>query len=632
MKKFIILFFMGFSFFTFAQKEMDGKWLEVPGNLKEHASAIVREYKVGYILKSPSDLEENVYMVLTILDNEGKKFATQVWHYDLFSKYTSGEIQIFDKNGQRLEKESLRDMDDYASSGISSFYDDSRYKVYEPLVKETPYTIVIQYTKKITDFFQLPTWHPQSNSKIAVENASLTIFNQGNIDFKINQQNFQEGSFTFTDEDQKKQWEFKNIKAFKPETYRKQSSLARLILPMKNFQVEGYSGSNDSWETLGNWSLKLLEGRDKLPEETKVKIQAMVNGIEDPKEKAKVIYAWMQENTRYISIQEGIGGWQPFPASEVDELKYGDCKGLVNYTKALFAVAGIESYYSRIYAGNGSKNLLRDFPSNQFNHIILCIPFNGDTTWAECTADNIALGYLGDFTDDRYALLVDRDQSKLVKTIAYPKEKNLQIREANIQVNIDGSIKATINTAFSGVQFENRRAQINENEKDRKEFLYNTLSISGFTIKNMAYDYKKEILPEIKEVLEIEAVKFASVTGSRMFIPLNLMNKSENKPEKDTVRINPIFVNMAYIDIDSLVYQIPEGYEVERLPEDKNLESKYGNYSSKAVVEGNRIIYVRKQEQDSGEFPAEGWHDFRQYKLDIVKADKATAILRKIVN
>lgn len=630
MKKFIILFLMGFSSISFAQKEMNEKWLEIPENLKEYASAIVREYQVEYTLNSPSDLVENVSMVLTILDSEGKKFATQVWHYDIFSKYTSGEIHIFDKNGLRIEKESLRDLDDYGASAIGSFYDDSRFKVYEPLVKETPYTIIINYSKKYNGFFQLPSWNPQSNAKIAVENASLTIFNSGNIGFKTKQVNLQKGSFVFNDENQNKRWEMQNIKAFKPESYVKSTQIPYIVFPMNQFQLQGFAGNTDSWEGFGKWSADLIAERNKLPEETRAKILEMVKDHDNPKEKARIIYTWMQENTRYISIQYGIGGWQPTTAADVDDLKYGDCKALANYTKALFEVAGIDSYYSLVTAGEGEKTLDPKFPSNQFNHVILCVPFEGDTTWVECTADNIAFGYLGDFTDDRYALVINGDQSRLVKTPSYSKEVNLQVREANIQVNIDGSIHAAIQTAFKGLQYNNRRAQINEDEKDRKDYLYNSVAISGFTIKNLAYTYKKEVLPEIQEDLEIDAVKFASVTGSRMFIPLNMMNKSKYKPEKDTARKNSIFISMAYIDIDSLVYQIPDGYEVERLPEDQSLESKFGNYSSKATVEGNQIIYVRNQEQNSGEFPAKGWSDFRQYKLDIVKADKATAILRKL--
>ncbi len=44
----------------------------------------------------------------------------------------------------------------------------------------------------------------------------------------------------------------------------------------------------------------------------------------------------MQGKTHYISIQVGIGGYQPFLASDVDRLNYGDCKALVNTHKPCY--------------------------------------------------------------------------------------------------------------------------------------------------------------------------------------------------------------------------------------------------------------------------------------------------------
>ena len=632
MKQLFLLVFILLAFSSSAQKKMDEKWLDIPEDLKKNACAIVRKYEVKYILTAQDNLIENVSKVITILDDEGKSNATQVWHYDIFSKYISGEIILYDKEGELIEKKKLREMEDYGTSGLSSFFDDSRLKVYQPVIKETPFTVVINYSKKYTGFFQLRPWYPQSSSDIAVENARLSIYNPNNIEFKIKQQNLKEDSYKLINEGNNKLWEMTNIKAYKPEHYVKSSLLPSIAFPLKRFQVQGFAGNTESWEGFGKWSADLISNRDLLPEETVAKILKMVEGVEDPKEKAKIIYAWMQENTRYISIQYGIGGWQPFEASEVDNLKYGDCKGLANYTKALLKVAGIDAYYSLVHAGSGKKDLDPEFPSNQFNHIILCIPFDGDTTWAECTADDIALGYLGDFTDDRYALVINGNQSKLVKTTSYSKEENAQIRNANITVNTDGSIVSDIQTVFSGLQFKNRRAQVKEDEKGRKDYLYKNLDLAGFTINSVAYDYKKEVMPEIKEVLELEVPKYASVTGTRMFVPLNLLNKNTYKPKKDTARENKIYISLDYIDLDSLVYQIPEGYEIERLPKSKSFESIYGRYSSSIRVDGDQITYVRKIEQNAGNYPAKGWNEFRKYKRDIVKADKATAILRKVVN
>ena len=69
--------------------------------------------------------------------------------------------------------------------------------------------------------------------------------------------------------------------------------------------------------------------------------------------------------------------------------------------------AGIVSYYAVVRAGKNANYITEDFPSQQFNHVILCVPVEKRFCLVECTSQTMPAGYLGDFTSDRYALLVD---------------------------------------------------------------------------------------------------------------------------------------------------------------------------------------------------------------------------------
>jgi len=67
-----------------------------------------------------------------------------------------------------------------------------------------------------------------------------------------------------------------------------------------------------------------------LPETTKQKVTELTKNAKSREEKARLLYEYVQNKTRYISIQLGIGGFQPFEARVVDETGYGDCKALSN--------------------------------------------------------------------------------------------------------------------------------------------------------------------------------------------------------------------------------------------------------------------------------------------------------------
>ena len=99
----------------------------------------------------------------------------------------------------------------------------------------------------------------------------------------------------------------------------------------------------------------------------------MVKDVDNPIEKAKLVYEFVQNKTRYINVSIGIGGWQPIAANQVDKVGYGDFKGLTNYTKALLAAVGITSYYTLVYAKQ-KRNIDKDFETFQGNHAILNIP------------------------------------------------------------------------------------------------------------------------------------------------------------------------------------------------------------------------------------------------------------------
>jgi hypothetical protein len=57
-----------------------------------------------------------------------------------------------------------------------------------------------------------------------------------------------------------------------------------------------------------------LTGTTILPEETKAKMRALIGDEKNPIMKAKLIYDYVQQKSRYVSIQVGIGGWKPMDA------------------------------------------------------------------------------------------------------------------------------------------------------------------------------------------------------------------------------------------------------------------------------------------------------------------------------
>jgi hypothetical protein len=597
-----------------------------------HTNAIIRYDHTKYTLESKKRLVVNREYAISILDNEGSFHATVVLPYDDLSKITAASLVVYDQLGQKINGARMNDFEDIPYTA-SNLFDDLRLKYYEALQKKLPITIYVSTEKIYTDFFQLPTWMPQKSNDVLVQKATLKIENHSDLPYRFYTQNLVDSTLEFKDNGTEKIWTISNLKAFEKESYGpdKSDQLPRISFPLDAFQMEGFEGSFQSWETMAKFDLLLKKGLQELEPQTLVYIKKLTDTITDQKEKAKAIYQWMQKETRYESVQLGIGGWKPFSAKFVDEKKYGDCKALSNYTQALMSAAGIEAYYTSIQAGSIDVPIDPQKVYNQFNHIILCLPFDGDTTWLECTSNSTPFGYLGDFTDDRYALIAKEGESRLVKTPKYTSEDNLLNRQSHIQVNEEGGFIGELKAAYHNIQSEKRWFQKDENLRDQMDHLYQMVDVKGFNILNLDYEFIDDSHTIVYEKVNFDARQVARVTTTKMLLPLYYLNKKPKKIKNDEERRFDIVLKRGYTTQDTIAYQIPASYQIASLPEPISIESDFGSYESKIWKEDQKIYLYRKEIQNDGRFPPERWNEFAEYKNAIRKADKATAVLERVI-
>ena len=338
----------------------------------------------------------------------------------------------------------------------------------------------------------------------------------------------------------------------------------------------------------------------------------------------------MQSKTRYVNISLGIGGLQPNKAEDTDRNGYGDCKALSLYTKALLDVVGINSNYAIVRAGKNARMIINDFPSLQFNHVTLCLPFEKDTIWLECTSQNLPFGYIGTFTDDRDALIINSNNNgKIVHTTTYPQSINTQNRNASFTIDEFGNVTGNVSTVFSGLQYENTNYLMTLTEVEQKKKLEKKLSIPNMKINNFSFDEKKNLIPSIKEDLEISIKNYATISSSRLFIVPNIFNKRKYIPKKISERKTDIVFRRGYIDSDTITFIIPKDYKIEYLPDNVFEKNKYETFSTSYILEKQKLTYIRSWSVNKGTFPPSDYDKIRNFMKLIHDADKETIVFIK---
>lgn len=632
MKALVLLVFLFSASFLFAA---DGDYAvsKINPALLKNANVVKRVEEESFSLKNPGEADYKLKYVLTILNENGDQYAGLTQYYSKFFDIKSIEGYLYDANGKELKKLKSKDIQDMSGVGDNSLMDDGRYKVHNFYYKVYPYTVAYEIEIKYNGTMFYPDWFPQSRSLLSVEQSRFTFSCPENYEFRYKAYQYSKEPIVAKEKGVKTySWQISNLAAIVREPY---SQGIRKIAPLvllgpTDFEMQGYKGNMGTWQSLGKFVYDLKAGRDILPDNVKQDVHRIADGVTDIYKKIELLYNYMQKNTRYISIQLGIGGWQPFDAKFVAAKKYGDCKALSNYMYSLLKEAGIPSAYVVINAGDGEDDIFTDFPSSQFNHAILCVPVAKDTVWLECTDQDKSAGYMGGFTGNRHALMIDETGGKLVQTPKYGINENLQVRNIKATLDEDGSLQVKPVSRYTGIQQDDIDGLINHLSKEKvKEYLHEQLSFGTYEVNQFEYTQQKGNIPVINEVLDITVSNYANITGKRLFITPNIMTRSYRKPEKDSVRKYDINLSFAYKDIDTVEIQLPVGYTAEAMPAATSISSKFGKYSNDVKLKDNRLFYYRSIEHYSGLFPAADYKDLVQFYEAIYKADRQRVVLVK---
>ena len=606
---------------------------KIPVALLKNANVVKRMEEIRFEVLSVNKAKYYKKYALTILNENGDKYGVFFGQYDKMRSIESVAGTLYDAEGRKIKSLKKNDLQDYSGVSDISLMDDNRIKFHSFYYKVYPYSIEYEVEITYNNTYIFPVWMPQPAELFSVEKSSISIVCPPDFTFRYQAFRYNAEPAVSTIKNGKAYaWQTSNLVAITKEyALPEWATLTTCIFfsPDK-FKIDDYYGDLSSWQNFGKFIYQLNQGKDKLPEGVKQTVHQLTNDLADPKEKIIALYEYLQKNTRYVSIQFGIGGLQPFDASYVASKSYGDCKALSNYMYSLLKEINIKSFYTLIKAGQGEKYFMPDFPSDQFNHIILCIPLEKDTVWLECTSQIKAAGYMGDFTDDRYALIVDETGGKLVRTPKYGVKENLQSRTIIAKLDETGVLSANINTKYSGMQQDDLHMLINNLSKDKvKEYLDGQLDFATYTVNSFDYKEIKSALPSINETLVVTVDHYATISGKRLFITPNIMSRTNRKLKTEEERKFDIILDFGYTDMDKVEIGIPAGYKPESIPAGVAIESKFGKYKSSVQLSENKIIYDRSLEHYSGKFPKTDYSDLVKFYDAIFKADRNKIVLVK---
>lgn len=589
--------------------------------------AIVEEHTEVLTMSSAMNAIYKVSSRITVFREEGDAAAA-------FSETTDSYISLTSFNatvtvGGKKIKSKLSDLHKSIRGG--SLVDDIVDYSFIPDVSY-PYTVEYEYTMTYKKgVFSFPPFLPQNAYDVPVKSASYTLdIPEGT---EIMYRAWQDPAKSNAKGRDIYLWEVKDVPALKHESM--MPSMLEFIPYVysapTDFVYGGTTGNQSTWDGTGKWNASLFPS-EELPEELRAKVLEMTSSCENDAARIRRIYQWLRDNTRYVSIQLGIGGFAPSAPSDVYRSGYGDCKALSFLMHSMLKAIGIDSRFVALSTNRAS------FPEGysalgQMNHAMLCIPMQADSIWVECTNPVYPLGYRHGDIAGHQVLLVDKDRSELVRVPGYPDSLRCITYSTVLDIAADGSAHAQCSI---NAPLEHSEPYITIRNWETKQQMSRLTkgfrsSVQGFKLLDVKDNFQqwngeKDYVPVMEISYELDSKHYCKVMGERLFVPVPVFSRAISVSRAE--RVHDMVVNNGGSIMDIVTVRIPEGYSVESMPKISPISTRFFDLEAETEMLPDGSIRISlKSVVKAGRFPKEAYEEYRIMARNVNRIFESSLVL-----
>ncbi|MEO8314100.1 MAG: DUF3857 domain-containing protein [Pseudomonadota bacterium] len=406
-----------------------------------------------------------------------------------------------------------------------------------------------------------------------------------------------------------------------------------------------------TWAGIGGWFVDLSRDRRVASADIRSKVTSLVAGSSTDLEKMRVLAGFVQREVRYVSIQLGIGGYQPHAAPEVFLHRYGDCKDKATLLGVMLGEIGIESVPIII---NSERSRVRaDMPpSMSFNHVILAIrlprDLQNDSLLATVEQDGGRL-LIFDPTDEmtpfgrirgelqgNVGLLALAENSKLITLPQLKPDQAGVRRTAKFTLNEQGLLTGEVKERITGQEALRQRnvLRATKREGDAIKMVEARLadSLASFQLADTTSRNRDASELPLEWDYRISAPSYARRSGDLLMVRPRVVGiQAATLPNDGKPRVYDLLMQEPKIDQDEIVIDLPAGFVVDSLPQPVDVDTGFAVYRSRAEVIGSQLKYTRSYEVRALLVPAAKIEEFRRLHSEIARDERAVVVLKKAV-
>lgn len=378
----------------------------------------------------------------------------------------------------------------------------------------------------------------------------------------------------------------------------------RYYIPHLCINIASFEQKDKFENVMGNiddlyrWEKEKLKNTNQpLSPIVKLLADSIISGCKTPVEKVKAIYRWVQDEIKYVAIEDGDNGFVPQEATTIINRRYGDCKDksvlLTSLLRSIGEKASLACVGTRLLPYTFTK-----YPMVATANHLICIWWDSNNTPIPLDGTTRHLGIFNvpaSIQGKECLILKDQNDFIVYRIPIDTPDKNMVIDTMNLkivgnQLHVNGLLLLN-NEEKSELMYDIE----GKNDVQKLDAISNYLDFAGNKIQIQKYVFDGLTDPEQQLKLQYEIIlpDYCIVAGDRLYVNMNLYNQYSQIDIKNDRSI-PLEAERIFTHTITSKLEIPNTYDLSGLPEKSEFNHPLFGFKINYKLDKNVIVQETK--------------------------------------
>jgi len=373
------------------------------------------------------------------------------------------------------------------------------------------------------------------------------------------------------------------------------------------------------WSEVAEWYATLV--RDQLQSDASIEeaVRRAVEGITDERARVRAVHNLAVQRTRYVGLEFGIHGYQPYRVTDVYARKFGDCKDKAALLLVMMRLIGVEAQMVLVRTRRGGD--VADQPASLaiFDHAIAYLPKYD--LYLDGTAEFSGTQELP-AQDQGVPVLRVAPGEQLRRTPVFPPEASgVQVVLAG---GLDGAGGARLHEQLTlkgqAAADWRRHYQSPAQRHDRYEQAWNERH-AGARLIGVKMPGVEDLESEVRVEAEVQVPGLGRREGRLLSVPVAVREGELVRTyARQSSRRHDLILDYPWTQDARVDLSAPAGMSVGVLPRPRRIDGPFGRFELDVEQQGARVLSRVRLRIAQRRVPAARYAEFRQFLSEVDEA------------